>query len=749
VILTSFAVALQIKIDKPPESDAVLFLFWASDLSVQLPIFYLTLTPQMTLKNQIDNQSGTLNIGIKVGEWTTIYASYLYTDGGLAEADVYVNGAEAGSTFTATTHGPSLFRNTDVIRVGPGFTGHLRRVQIYSPAAFQIPKITCAPSSCDASLNNWVFQACLQETCNTPGYYTSFGTCEKCLKGCAICSDPTNCESCIEGYYLDGTSCKKCSMKHCKACDDSQSCQTCNSGYGFYNSLCILCPVGTYLSSDGICKELSKALQDTLTNSQLANSAVTQAANFLSKGSSVSLSAMVGGKIFSQIKYLNISYSGELQVALLTWLPSFVSLGLTPDMPESMQEKIPQRNVPYMFEKYETGSSFLINFWENLGVIIFAFILWMLFKGTGLLISPQQNPSKIAIFIKKAHIMIQNFLLAALYGVFGDLVLYSILEYRSFAFGWNLSLLSFIFTIILLLTMFLIFFYQMKILKSYQNLKQTSSHLEQFMKNHEGSQMFFKDFKDFSLGTQLFPFFLTLRDIIFSFMLVTMFEYPLAQVILITLLDFLMIAYLFIKRPFESTFDFVQQLFFEFVGLGVMISVFINAIFDSGKYETLQARKNVGKLIIIANMMFNFVTAIFMVIIIVQALREFYKGYKQKQFKKLKPFTIQNRIQEPSLLNTSQTGLKNNKTLNTEQNLFPNSIASSDTISFQQESFEFNLTPSQQLQRPPPPQLKRPRNNPNQIRLQNAPFNNEKNSILMMDNQAQHVQKARQNRQTN
>jgi len=767
VIITSFAITLQIKIDEPPLNDAVLFLFWASDPSVQSPIFYLTLTPQMALKDQIDNKSNTLGIGINVGEWTTIYASYLYTFGGLAEAHVYINGVRAaGYPYASTTHGPSLFRNTDVIRVGPGFKGHLRRVQVYSPAVLQIPKLNCAPSSCDATLNQWVFQTCLQETCNTPGYYTSFGSCEKCLKGCATCSDPTTCESCIEGYYLDDKSCKKCALKHCKACSDPQTCLTCSYGYGFYNGLCTLCPAGTYLSRDGICKKLSQTLQDTLTNSQLANSAVTQAANLLSKGSSVSLSAMVGGKIFSQIKYLNVSYSGELQVALLTWMPSFVSLGLTPDMPESMEEKIPQGKVPYMFEKYGTGSSFLVNFWENLGVLIFAFLLCMLLKGIELLLSPKQNPSKIASFIKKAQIMIQNFLLAALYGTFGDLVLYAIIEYRSFAFGWNLSLLSFMFTIILLVTMFLTFFYQIKILKAYQKVKQNStttaaaaeSHLEQFTKNYDGSQMFFKDFKDSSLGTQLFPFFLALRDILFSFVLATMFEYPLAQVILITLIDFLMIAYLFIKRPFESTFDFVQQLFFEFVGSLVMISVFINAVFDSGKYETLQARNNIGKLIIVANIMFNFVSAIFMIILLGQSLKEIYKAYKQKQSKKLRPFAIQNRLQGTSLLETSQVGLNNSKTFNTEQN----SIASNDMISLQQESFEFNFTPSQQLQRPSPAQFKRLQNNLNQTRFQDDnshhnvleyPLrNNGKNPTLMMeslDHQAHPIHKGSHKNQVN
>ena len=195
---------------------------------------------------------------------------------------------------------------------------------------------------------------------------------------------------------------------------------------------------------------------------------------------------MVGGEIFSQIKYLNISYSGELQVALLTWLPSFVSLGLTPDMPDSMRDKIPNRDVPYVFEKYEVPASFLINFWENLGIIIFTAILWLVFKGIESFVSPEENP-RMASIIRKGRVMIQNFLIAAFSGVYGNLILFSIIEYGTFTFGWNLSLLSFIIALFLLVTMFLFFFYQIKLLLNYQKIKKqqkSTQALEAFMKSH-------------------------------------------------------------------------------------------------------------------------------------------------------------------------------------------------------------------------------------------------------------------------
>jgi len=563
------------------------------------------------------------------------------------------------------------------------------------------------PGTCDIETGFNDPPTCLSAPCSTPRYYSSSGSCELCPLGCVTCTDPTTCQSCSPSYYQIGTECIKCPKgtylatpttclacsAHCIACIDSLTCQVCNPGYELYSGYCRLCPPGMYLNDDQVCQKLSETLQDTLTGSQLATSGATQAANMISEGSSISLSAAVSGRIFSQIKYLNISYSGELEMALLTWLPSFVSLGLTPDMPPSFIDKFPERHVPYVFEKYKVPSSFLINIWESLGIIVFVTVLWLLSKLIQHLVSPTDNPltAKIA---RKARVMIQNFLVGALYGVYGDLVLFSIIEYRTLVIGWDLSLLSWIISVILIVIMLLTFIYQVKLLLSYQKIKKQSTEmLEKFIKDQEGNQVIFKDFKDYSIGPQLFLFFLSGRDLLFSLLLATMFEYPLAQTILITILYGLMIAYLFIKRPFESSFDFGQQLFFELVGIAVNICVCINAILDAGDYQAVQARKNIGKFVIICNLLFNFVTAGFMVYTIGHTLYDFYKSRQAKRVKKLETLTISNRLPKLSSQETNQNQnsysnvntsiIHNSQSVVYDDNLI-NQTHHSEIISFQQ-----------------------------------------------------------------
>ena len=124
--------------------------------------------------------------------------------------------------------------------------------------------------------------------------------------------------------------------------------------------------------------------------------------------------------------------------------------------------------------------------------------------------------------------------------------------------------------------------------------------------------------------------------------------------------------------------------------------MFINAILDAGKYQTIQARVHIGKLIIVMSMIFNFVTAVFMVICLGQALIDVYNDQKQKRVKKLEALRIQNRNEKLAKNNITQNlNLQKNNKIISEPSLIQEGITSknnndSEIISFQQEE-SFNL----------------------------------------------------------
>ena len=90
----------------------------------------------MRIKTTIRDASMEMPPVLAVGEWNTVYVQYILTVGGCGVSKVAINGADAGlQAYTSSFTAPPPFSGSDKVRIG-GFTGHLRRFQIYSPSAF-------------------------------------------------------------------------------------------------------------------------------------------------------------------------------------------------------------------------------------------------------------------------------------------------------------------------------------------------------------------------------------------------------------------------------------------------------------------------------------------------------------------------------------------------------------------------------------------------------------------------------------
>ena len=463
---------------------------------------------------------------------------------------------------------------------------------------------------------------------------------------------------------------------------DEWYCKTpCADSKGFYypdQQVCLVSCSDGYEEDDStfykrcLPVETSETIKTTIEvtgKAGTASKAVTQATAALSSGSPTGISASVAGRIFTNIKFLNISYPVELLDALESWGESFVSLGFLPDMPVSIKAKIVTRPVPYMFEKYEVGSSFLLNFWDNtcfLIILTIALITVILleFLCEKCFFNKYSVNSKLAVL----RAMIQNFILTQLYSVYGDIVFYSTLEYRSLDFSLGLTGLSFSLSIVFIGIMLLSLGLHFLLLKKYQRIKKQAkisnnqNLLNEFVDSHKGNFVLFKDFKDNLVIQQSFLLLLTARDLASSLIITTMFLHPLAQTILFLVLNLSMVAYLIWYRPFDSLFDATQQLFYEIITLSVNVGVLMMAIMDAIQTIGYDLRRELGKFLIIMNMIFNFGALGWMLIKGFMVCKEIYDSYKQKKKQqkrsKLSDLPLQRRLNAP--LN-SQTSLKSSK----------------------------------------------------------------------------------------
>ena len=336
----------------------------------------------------------------------------------------------------------------------------------------------------------------------------------------------------------------------CKTCFDSteQGCLSCYTDYHISYTQCISDYPTTTTTT------LSPATTQAIKGSQKAAQAATQAVNAVTAGSPSGVSAAIGGKIFSNIKYLNISYSNSLEEALTSWGSSFISLGLTTDLPSSVTKQIPNEELPYVFKKRDIPSSFLENFWESLGMVLsvtFIFTGVLILEWAAKKVSYKYLPHHLQF---AARAIIQNFLLAQLYSVFGDMLFFAALEFRAPSTHRKWSRLSLASAIILFIIMVFILCYHVQLLRKYQkrkkNTSSTTEALTKFENENKGSGGLFQDFKDVSLVRQSFLLLLTGRDLLFSLLLTVMFDYPLIECVFILVLNIAMVVYLLLLPPF-------------------------------------------------------------------------------------------------------------------------------------------------------------------------------------------------------
>ena len=392
---------------------------------------------------------------------------------------------------------------------------------------------------------------------------------------------------------------------------------------------------------------------------QAVTQATSQVATAVASGSPIGVSASLSGKIFSNIKYLNISYPEELLEAFETWDPNLITIGFQPDIPDSVKEKIVNQPVPYMFSKYELESSFLINFWQVVSVLVIVSIIFGVIRFFELISKQIKKRYLPHSYCRAVRVAGQNFLLTQLYSVFGDLIFYSVLEWRSINTNTDYSWLSLSIAILLYGIMFLSFMFHLKLIFNYQRIRNKSAKLEnskeltQYTEGYEGCEVLFRDFSDESFIHQGFLFFFTLRDIALSLVFTMLFDYPLTQATLIFLQNLGMILYLLIKKPFASKLDLIQQLFFEVLIFCVNTSVFIMALMDSLEIEGIAIRNVLGKSIIIICMVFSFTVLGFIALKLIISIKYGYQAFKKylakRKLDKTTKKLSQNISQDPSI----------------------------------------------------------------------------------------------------
>ena len=95
----------------------------------------------MKLKTWVGANSGSMTSTLVIGQWVTVYVAYSITQGTYGVSQLFLNGGmNDGFASMNTQPNSTALSASDTVKIGGGFTGQLRRLQVYSPAAFSLSK---------------------------------------------------------------------------------------------------------------------------------------------------------------------------------------------------------------------------------------------------------------------------------------------------------------------------------------------------------------------------------------------------------------------------------------------------------------------------------------------------------------------------------------------------------------------------------------------------------------------------------
>jgi len=405
-------------------------------------------------------------------------------------------------------------------------------------------------------------------------------------------------------------------------------------------------------------------------------------------------------KMFAYMKYLKIGYSDELRGVLKTWSTEFIPFDLSPDVPQTLADESEYKKVPYIFSIWDVDASFIVNIWNNflpLGIAILLFSISAIIETASTPTKKKLSSYYLSGYLKN---MASNFLITFIYNNYGEIIFNAVMDYRTTPLNSWTSVSNLLVSFIFVLAGPIFFVFHVQKLLHYSQQKKSSTvkeqYSEEFLDKNKTTKVLYESFKDNTPFNHGFLLIGTIRDTIVNIILVTLFDHPLTQIILISSIALSTWVYLVIARPFKETLEMIQQILMELILFIVNICVLITACFDEKNQEAYDGRIHLGKIIITLNLIFNISVAVFLVVGLLMAGYELFCKWKQAKGK-----VFSEKVQ----LKQVKTTMLNNTMNNTTLQLDGSSIMNNSFVPFAQrkldtvyiESIDENSSPKKRI----------------------------------------------------
>lgn len=163
------------------------------------------------------------------------------------------------------------------------------------------------------------------------------------------------------------------------------------------------------------------------------------------------------------------------------------------------------------------------------------------------------------------------------------------------------SQLSFAISLIFLIILIVLFYLHARILLKFQDIRrqkainpaEAEERVKTLREENESVEVLYEDFHDTSLLRQGCLFVTTVRCVLVSIIFAIMYEYPLAQSVLLLIISVVYILYLALARPFCKSSDEFQNYFFETIIFIVNMMVLVMAEMDAQGVQETEIRSRI------------------------------------------------------------------------------------------------------------------------------------------------------------
>ena len=520
---------------------------------------------------------------------------------------------------------------------------------------------------CDACApGNFMYQngVCLP-VCDPPFSQTTIGGSQLCLFPCSagqFLNLNGTCSSFCPEPYIQSTNfgfglCSAPCLDGLKYYPDQSVCKTCDYPRQIVGDFCVY-----GLSADEV-----KLVQQYLNTTSLATQSFALAASVMSvinpaDASAFFMVALV--RMLSSVRFLDLRYSADLQLLFDEQVDDKSPLYFIIQAQNKLKEKAVKHSIPEIFSRYHLHSSFIINFFAPLTSLILIFLVTGLIS---LLVIVTKKYKRFNGLVQKIkNVLAWNFIISFSFSCYGSIILYTSLELRT-AQPQSLFAIGSIITCILINCIpILIFIETFIIIHNLQKERQNAGQeqwirqFSNFKIRFSGYLVIFENFKDAKQSQITFFAIYSLRICVFFGSVAYLFDYPLAQAIIIFVLNLSILVYLAVRHPQKSKLRLAQVITQELILLIANTCVLVIAILDTAHTEALMPRKIASSTIFYSNVPLMICGYGFIIVHCIVQLRDLYTRRKSNRVISI----VQNQASEVVPIDQTPTQNRTTEALN-------------------------------------------------------------------------------------